>query len=130
MGADEARISMAARILLIDPDPVLCNFLAELLRRAGHSVRQIDTVDLAVRQLWTAAVDIVVTDPNRTANESSPSFESLRSTFPGPTFIAISAAPHSTGYLRLAATLGAGALLAEPYLSRDLWDLVAVCLRT
>lgn len=121
---------MAARILLIDPDPVLRDFLAGLLRRAGHSVWQIDAIELALRQLQTADLDIVVTDPNRSENESARSLETLRSTFPGPTFIAISAAPHSTGYLRLAATLGASALLAEPYMSRDLWELVAACLRT
>lgn len=49
--------------------------------------------------------------------------------FPRAAFIAISAAPQSIGYLRLAATLKADTGLAEPHLSPDIWNLVAACLK-
>ena len=120
---------MAARILILDSDPVLRVFLARLLRRAGHSVLHADTINLAARHLRTTAVDIVATDPHRTNSGNRCSRATLQSAFPGPAFISISAAPQSTGYLRLAATLDANALLAEPYLSRDLRDLMVTCLR-
>jgi DNA-binding NtrC family response regulator len=120
---------MAAHILIIDPDPVLRVFLAELLRRAGHSVRQTDAVELAAQHLRTGAVDIVATDPDRAMTGNPRSRETLRSAFPGAAFITISAAPQSIGYLRLAATLKADAGLAEPHMSRDLWNLVAACLK-
>jgi DNA-binding NtrC family response regulator len=127
-GARVRQFTMGARILLIDPDPVLRAFLAGLLRGAGHAVWQTGALEFASPQLRTTAVEIVATDPNRAGNGLR-SVESLRAAFPGLAVITISAAPQTTGYLRLAATLRASAVLAEPYMSRDLWNLVAACLK-
>lgn len=69
-------------------------------------------------------VDVIVTDlgmPNRNGIET---LEALRREFPNTEVITISGASHSTGYLRLAAALGAPRTLAQPFMSRELMGLL------
>ena len=111
-------------ILVIDSNPELRSFVSELLRRAGHTVRDTDNVHLAAALLRSVPADLVVTDlafPNRNGSET---IEALRREFKGLEIIAISGAPHATGYLKLAATLGGKRTLAQPFMSRELMGVI------
>jgi adenylate cyclase len=111
-------------ILVIDPNPELRSFVSNILRRAGHLVRETDDMRLAATLLRTASADLVVTDLATTTPDGAETLEALQCEFSGLEVIAISAAPHSTGYLRLAATLGGPRTLAQPFMSRELMGLI------
>ena len=111
-------------IVVIDPNPELRGFVQGILARAGHKVRDTADVRLAAAMLREEPAHLVVTDlaqPNRNGAET---IEALRREFPALEVIAISGAPHSTGYLRLAATLSAPRTLAQPFMSRELMGLI------
>ena len=111
-------------ILVIDPNAELRGFVSGILARAGHQVRQTDDIRLAAALLRAERTDLIVTDlalPNRGGVET---IEALRQEFPSLEVIAISSAPHSAGYLRLAAALGARRTVAEPFMSRELMGLI------
>jgi DNA-binding response OmpR family regulator len=111
-------------ILVIDSNPELRDFVTAILRRTGHAVRETGDVHLAAGMLRAQPADLIVTDlvlPNRNGAET---LEALRREFPAMEVIAISATPHSTGYLRLAATLAGPRTLAQPFMSRELMALL------
>lgn len=113
-----------ATILIIDRDAVLRSFIADILTRAGHAVEQAwDGAD-GLQCLRSKPVDLVVTDFGAPGRQGATEIAAIRSEFPALEIIAISAAPHSTGYLRLAATLGGRRTVANPFMSRQLLALV------
>ena len=111
-------------ILVIDQNPELRSFVSAILIRAGNAVRQTDDVRLAGAMLRKEPADIIVTDLAMPDANGSETLEALRREFPAVEVIAISSAPHSTGYLRLAATLGAPRTAAQPFMSRELMALL------
>ncbi len=111
-------------ILVIDPNLELRSFVSALLRRPGHTVRETDNVHLAGGLLRSAPVDLVVTDLVFPSRHGSETIEALRREFPAIEVIAISGAPHSAGYMRLAATLGGRRTLAQPFMSRELMGVI------
>ena len=111
-------------ILVIDPNTELRSFVCTILSRAGHNVRETHDVRLAGAILRAERIDVIVTDlglPNRNGSET---LEALRREFPNTELITISGASHSSGYLRLAAALGAPRTVAQPFMSRELMALL------
>ena len=78
----------------------------------------------AAALLRAKPTDLVVTDLATPSRNGAETIEALRGEFPALEVIAISGAPHSTGYLRLAATLGGPRTLTEPFMSRGLMGLI------
>jgi CheY-like chemotaxis protein len=111
-------------ILVIDSNPELRAFVSALLRRTGHTVRETDNVHLAAGLLRGEPADLVVTDLAMPSRHGSETIEALRREFPALEIVAISSAPHSTGYLRLAATLGGRRTMAQPFMSRELMGVI------
>lgn len=111
-------------ILVIDPNPELRSFVAAILSRAGHAVRETSDVHLAAALLRTEPADLLVTDLVRPSRHGAETLEALRREFRTLEVIAISGASDSAGYLRLAATLGGPRTLAQPFLSRELRGLI------
>ncbi|MDO8544292.1 MAG: response regulator [Opitutaceae bacterium] len=111
-------------ILVIDPNPELRHFVASILARGGHTVRETDDVRLAAPLLRAEQTDLVVTDLAMPSHRGAETIEALRHEFPALEVIAISAASDSAGYLRLAATLGGPRTLAQPFMSRQLMGLI------
>lgn len=111
-------------ILVIDPNPELRSFVSAILMRGGHAVRQADSVRHAAGLLRNEPADILVTDLARPERNGAETLEALRREFSSLEIVAISGAPHSAGYLRLAATLGTRRTLAQPFLSRELMGLL------
>lgn len=111
-------------ILVIDPNPELRSFVTGILTRAGHFVRETQDVHRAAALLHDKPTDLVVTDLATPSRNGAETIEALRGEFPALEVIAISSAPHCTGFLRLAATLGGPRTLAEPFMSRGLMGLL------
>ena len=111
-------------ILVIEPHPELRRFVATILIRAGHEVRDTADVAAAAALLRAEAADVLVTDLPTGEREGADAFDAMRCEFRGIDVIAISSAPHTLGYLRLAATLGGPRTLAHPFISRDLMTLL------
>jgi DNA-binding NtrC family response regulator len=111
-------------ILVIDPNHELRSFVSNILRRAGHVVRETDDMRGAATLLRSEPADLVVTDLANSTPNGAETLEALQCEFSGLEVIAISAAPHSTGYLRLAASLGAPRTIAQPFMSRELMGLI------
>jgi DNA-binding response OmpR family regulator len=111
-------------ILVIDPNPELRSFVSNILRRAGHAVRETDDMRMAATLLRAERADLVVTDLATSAPNGAETLEALQCEFSNLEVIAISAAPHATGYLRLAATLGGPRTIAQPFMSRELMGLL------
>lgn len=111
-------------ILVIDPHPELRRFVSALLRRTGHSVRETEDVHLAAGLLRRAPADLVVTDLSSPHRNGSETMEALRREFAGLEVIAISGASHATGCLRLAASLGGRRTLGQPFVSRELMNVL------
>lgn len=111
-------------IIVIDPHPELRRFVATILARAGHDVREAQDLRQAPALLRSAAADLLVTDLAEPTRHGEETLEALQREFPALEVVAISAAPHATGYLRLAATLDAPRTVARPFMSRDLMALL------
>jgi DNA-binding NtrC family response regulator len=111
-------------ILVIDSNPEIRGFVTAILTRAGHLVRETADVHLAAALIRASHVDVVVTDLATSNNRGAETLEALQCEFPALEVIAISEAPHSTGYLRLAATLGGPRTLAQPFMNRELMGLI------
>ncbi len=112
-------------ILIIDSNPFLRRFVADLLTRGGFRVREASDTGEAAPFIRSDRPDIVVTDlvlPCRSHDRGC--FVRLQDEFPGLSTIAISESPDSMGYLRLAATLGSSHSLANPFISRQLHRLI------
>lgn len=111
-------------ILVIDPNPELRSFVCAILLRAGHAVRETADVHFAAALLREQPADLIVTDLVMPCRRGAETLEAVRREFPALEVIAISAASHSAGYLRLAATLGARRTVAQPFMSRELMGLI------
>ena len=111
-------------ILVIDPHPELRRFVVAILTRAGHDVREGHDLRQAPALLRRGNIDLLVTDLAGPSRDGAEMREALQREFPALEVVAISAAPHATGYLRLAATLDAPRTVARPFMSRELMALL------
>lgn len=68
-----------SNVLVIDGSPLMRNSVAELLRRAGHVVRDACDAEEAKEMLSGSAVDVVVLDPDLPRGDGLELFRSIRS---------------------------------------------------
>jgi CheY-like chemotaxis protein len=53
---------MSARIIVLDPEPVVRNLIADVLKRAGYHVEPVDTVPAAVDIIRKGPPDLILTN--------------------------------------------------------------------
>lgn len=114
-----------ARILLIDDDDMLRPALAELLERAGHSVRHASQADQVGRLFQEFQPALVITDIIMPGTDGFEVIMMLRGLQPSVRILAISggASRHNLGpgdVLSDAGLLGAAATLAKPFSGAEL----------
>jgi len=114
-----------ARILLIDDDDPLRELLAQALRQAGHTV--VEAVDgrQGMELYRTTEIDLVVTDLIMPEQEGVETILALHHDRPKLPIIAISGGvSNSRLYLDIAGKIGADRMLAKPFKSAELIELI------
>lgn len=111
-----------AKILLVEDDNLVREFLIKVLRAAGHDVVASAEGNKALAVLDQGQIDLVITDilmPDRDGIETIREIRRLAPTLP---VIAISGGGREqwSDVLRIASTFGATETIAKPFAPRDL----------
>lgn len=131
-GTSAAEIPLSGRLLLVDDDVSLREFLSALLRCRGLDVTVAAHGKDAVRSLERMPIDAVVIDLFMPEMEGIETIIQLRRRWPGLPIIAISggAVVNSHQILPVARAVGAGWTLAKPFTESHLLQTVAEALRS
>ncbi len=114
-----------ARILVVDDEHFMRNFMRRVLERAGHEVDEADGGHEAMERLRESKFDVLLTDLLMPTGRGMESITACRREFPDTAIIAISAVG---AYLSIAERLGARRTLEKPFNNRELLDAVDACL--
>ena len=119
-----------ANILLIDDDDLVAEGLAEVLRRAGHSVAAARTGHEALSVVGRLQADLVITDVLMPGMDGIELIRALRSHSYRMPIIAMSGGGllDARTVLDMASALGATAVLTKPIKRQELLPLVDRCL--
>jgi DNA-binding NtrC family response regulator len=114
-----------ARLLIIDDDPQMRRSLEITLTAAGHTVAAAANGRAGLKAFRDGAVDIVITDIVMPEMEGLETIRELRRRRPDLKIVAISGAwSQPISYLRIAKELGAHYLLAKPFETQALLDVI------
>lgn len=104
-----------AKILVIDDDPLILNFVTDALKAVGHTVVQARDGDEGLAASRAATPDLVITDMVMPNLDGVQLIDLLLKEQPDLPIVAMSGAPDSAQYLHIASFLGAGRLLTKPF---------------
>ncbi len=115
------------RVLLVDDDSAVREFIALVLTGAGFTVEEAGNGMEAMHRLDEQVPDLVITDILMPQKEGIECIREIRGLVPNVPVIAMSGGGGGQAdYLRMAALLGAAAVLAKPF---DPMELVALARR-
>ena len=114
---------MAAKILVVDDDRLICELIAECLRDAGHHARCVLDALAALDAVERDPPDLVVTDLMMPRLDGAGLVARLRERGDAIPVVAVSAVPHR------AAGLPVAAVVAKPFDLDHLCTVVARVLR-
>jgi CheY-like chemotaxis protein len=103
----------AARILVVDDEAGVRDFLRMVLEGGGYEVIEAANGKEAIQQIRTGRVDLLVTDLVMPEQEGIETIVALRKELPAMRIIAISGA-FGGKFLRVARLLGVGVALTKP----------------
>ncbi|MCC2641960.1 MAG: Signal transduction response regulator, receiver domain [Nitrospira sp.] len=118
-----------ASIFVMENDDAVRMMLRTGLTAAGYSVRDSTNGRLGINAFRKNPADLVITDIYMPERDGLEVIESLRRTHSGVKILAISGASGSMGYLKLAQSLGASAVLPKPFALSALLSIVAELLQ-
>lgn len=113
-----------ARILLTDDDDALRQTVAAALTEAGHTVVQARGAREALDLQRQNPADLLVTDLVMKEMDGTELLRRLRTFSPATPVIAMSGARQGRIYLNMAKLLGASRILAKPFTSANLLQLI------
>jgi CheY-like chemotaxis protein len=115
-----------ARILLVDDDVSFRSMLREVLRRAGHEVREAGNGGEALAAFVRESSDLVVTDLVMPDQEGIETIIALRKLHPDLKIIAMSGGGRMNPSLNLemAKRLGAARTLAKPFSHAEILEAI------
>jgi len=110
------------KILVIEDDPEVRNYLVAVLSRAGHEVREASNGKEGVQAFAAAPSDVVITDIIMPEKDGIETILDLRRTNPELKVIAISGGGRSTpdNYLHSAKLLGADRTIRKPFTNEEI----------
>ena len=114
-----------ARILVVDDEHLMRNFMRRVLEREGHEVVEADGGNQAMEELSGGNFAVIITDLLMPTGRGMESITACRKRFPQTAIIAISAVG---AYLEVAERLGAQRTLEKPFNRRELVAAVNACL--
>lgn len=114
-------------IVVGDDDPAVRASLQSRLESAGHTVRTAADGAAVLSEVRERLPDLVITDIVMPGKEGIETIMELRKHHPALKILAISGGGRAgrVGYLGAAADLGADAVLAKPFTTRQLLDAIA-----
>ena len=115
-----------ASILLVDDDEQLRTMLSEVLRRAGHQVREAADGRQGLRLYEIKSPDLIITDLIMPVEDGVEMIGKLKRLHPEVKIIAISGGGRisSQDYLKIAKILGAQIVLNKPFSHQEILDAV------
>jgi CheY-like chemotaxis protein len=113
-------------ILLVDDDDQFRDMVQAMLERLDHKVVIARNGNEAVQRYREQPPDLVITDLIMPDKEGLETIRELRRGAADVKIIAMSGGGRSTptNYLKMAATMGAAAILAKPFTSQQLRDAI------
>jgi DNA-binding response OmpR family regulator len=117
-----------ARVLVVDDDPSVREFLCFLLEQQGYEVTQAGTGREAIALVKASPIDLLVTDLVMPEIEGLETIQTLRKLQPELLIIAISGYQDGR-FLTIASKLGSSATLAKPFSPREFLETVKSVLR-
>ena len=120
-------MSSPAKIMIVDDDPVLRMVAGEMLRQNGYEVCEAEDGEVAIRNLQTMTVDLVVVDMLMPNKEGIETIREIKERWPDTRLVAISGGGKGlkTGYLlSVAKTFGADAVYEKPLRASGFLDIV------
>lgn len=105
-----------SRILVVDDEPLVREFIRRALESAGHSVSEAQNGSVATGLAKLMPFDLVITDMIMPQKEGLETVREIRDTKPEARILAISGQSN----LDLAKELGADGVLAKPFRKPDL----------
>lgn len=116
-----------ARILVIDDDASVRMVVRAMLNRAGHKVAEAPDGQIGVAHYQALSPDLVLTDIIMPNQEGIETIIQLRRLEPPARIIAMSGGSRigNADFLSMAAKLGAASVIAKPFRSKELTDMVA-----
>jgi CheY-like chemotaxis protein len=115
-----------ARILVIDDDESVRMVVRQMLNRAGHKVAEAPDGQVGVAHFQTLRPDLVITDIIMPNQEGIETIMHLRRLDPLIRIIAMSGGGRTGNkdFLAMAEKLGASGVIAKPFRSAELIDIV------
>ena len=120
---------MSAKILLVDDEPLLLNFLSTVLQEEGYEVFVARDGKQAIQIAQRVTADLLITDLVMPETEGLGLIQYFGKFCPAMRMIAMSGA-FDGQYLRPAELLGAHAVLRKPFEITELLEMVARLLRS
>jgi len=117
----------AAKILIVDDDPVLRMVAGEMLRQHGYEVAEAEDGAVAVQRLAVETFDLVVIDMLMPNKEGIETIREIKAKWPTTRLVAISGGGKGlkTEYLlSVAKTFGADAVYQKPLRATGFLDIV------
>jgi DNA-binding response OmpR family regulator len=118
------------KILVIDDDALMRNTIAKILRSGGFEVVEAEDGVKGLSQFHRERPDLVITDILMPDREGIATILEIRRGQPSARIIAISGGGRvgRTDFLEMAKSLGGIAVMAKPFLPKDLISHVRNCL--
>jgi DNA-binding response OmpR family regulator len=124
----ERRPGTVARVLIVEDDSDVRDFLAEVLTTGGYEVSTAPNGDQGINLLKSLAPDLLLTDILMPGKGGFGLLQELQSVHHPPKIIAMSGAPAQWIVLGLAKKLGARRTLSKPFTPSDLLGAVGAVL--
>lgn len=112
----------AARILVIDDEESVRDYVRSVLEKQGHTVYEAPDGKQGLKLLKQFKADAIITDLVMPEMEGIETIRAIRKDFPDCGIVAMSGSAFSGEYLSMAKLLGAFAVLQKPFSKAELLD--------
>jgi len=114
------------RVLVVDDQPDVCEFVALGLQRAGFEVDVATNGREALERQQRSAADVVITDIFMPDMDGIETIDRIKSQFPNTRIVAMSSGGswRRQDYLSVARQIGADATLSKPFSTDELLAIV------
>lgn len=125
------KITIMARILVVDDNLLFLEMLCDILEDKGHEVISAPDGEIALKFFYEGEYDLIISDLIMPGKDGMEVITEIRKNFPNMKIIAISGGDKSfpaSSYLSVTKSMGADFILATPFDRKDLLGAVDILL--